>query len=329
MDEPLAYFNGQIIAASQARLAIYDAGFVLGATITEQTRTFGHRPWRLADHLHRLLRSLEAARMDVDLSKEQWISISKELIEHNARFVHQRDELGLIQFVTPGEYPTYAGMAAAGGARSAGFSLSPDGLKPALRSAAPTVCIHTFPLPFEVWAERMRRGAHLVTPPVRHMPPECCDPAIKHRSRFHYYLADQQARLVDPQASALLLDLAGNVTETSTANFLMVEKGTIVSPTMRNILPGISRQVVIELATRLGIPFAQRDFPIEAAMKAQEALLTSTPYCLMAVTQINGTMLSDGRPGPIFHRLLTAWSQEVGLDIACQIEEGAQRRSVG
>ena len=81
---------------------------------------------------------------------------------------------------------------------------------------------------------------------------------MKYRSRMHFYLADQEARLVDPEAVALLLDLDGNVTETSGANFLIVENGAIVSPTTVNTLPGISRAMVIELAAKLGIPFIER-----------------------------------------------------------------------
>ena len=106
--------------------------------------------------------------------------------------------------------------------------------------------MHTFPLPFELWAEKLLSGIHLVTPSIRHVPPQCYDPKMKCRSRMHYYLADQQARLVDRDAAALLLDLAGNVTETGAANFLIVEDGTIVSPSLRNTLPGVSRATVIE-----------------------------------------------------------------------------------
>jgi branched-subunit amino acid aminotransferase/4-amino-4-deoxychorismate lyase len=306
MDEPLAYLNGQTVPASQARLPLYDSGFVLGATVTEQTRTFRHRPWRLGEHLDRLWGSLERARIEIELSKEELATISQGLIEHNARLVDADDDLGLIQFVTPGAYPTYAPKS----------SISS-------RSRASTVCVHTFPLPFELWAEKMRAGAHLVTPSIRHLPPECCDPAIKNRSRFHYYLADQEARQTDLAASALLLDLQGNVTETSTANFLVVERGTIVSPTTRTILPGISRATVIDLAARLGIPFVERDFDTATALRAEEALLTSTPFCIMPVTRINGAAIGDGRPGEVFRRLLAAWSDEVGLDIARQIDGGA------
>jgi branched-chain amino acid aminotransferase len=124
------------------------------------------------------------------------------------------------------------------------------------------------------------------------------------------------------EASALLLDLAGHVTETNSGNFLMVERGVLVSPPTDYTLPGISRATVIELAAELGIPFAARDVPLSAALAADEAFLSSSSYCLMPVTKINDTVLGDGRPGPVFRQLLAAWSRRVGVDIERQIVGG-------
>ncbi len=125
---------------------------------------------------------------------------------------------------------------------------------------------------------------------------------------------------------ALLLDLDGNLTETSGANFLIVERGTIVSPTTVNALPGISRATVFELAGKLGIPFVERDLQVFSVINADEAFLTSTPYCMMPVTRINGLPIGSGKPGPIFRRLLQAWSAEVGVDIEKQILDGVKSR---
>jgi branched-subunit amino acid aminotransferase/4-amino-4-deoxychorismate lyase len=308
MTEPLVYLNGQMVPASQARLAIFDAGVVLGATVTEMTRTFKKKVFRLDDHLDRLYRSLRHTHMDVGLDRVGLKTISEELVTHNAKLLDEAGELGLIQFVTAGEYPTYAGMAG----------------RPA--RTTPTVCVHTFPLPFELWARKMQAGTHLVTPSIRHVPPQCYDPKMKYRSRMHFYLADKEAQQTDPDASALLLDLNGNVTETAAANFLIVERGVIVSPTLANILPGISRATVIELARALGIEFIERDLQVPDVTGADEAFLTSTPYCLMPVTKINSVHIGDGRPGPLYRRLLAAWGQRVGLDIEMQIVEGAKRR---
>lgn len=308
MTEPLVYLNGRMRPASQAGLAIYDAGIVLGATVTEMTRTFRGRLFRLEDHLDRLYRSLKYVRIDIGLSPQELTEISEELVAHNSGLLAEGEELGLIHFVTPGEYRTYAGSA--GGAPAAG----------------PTVCVHTFPLPYELWAEKLQQGARLVTPSIRHVPPQCYDPKIKYRSRMHYYLADQEARAADPAATALLLDLDGNVTETSGANFLIVERGTIVAPTLRNTLPGVSRRTVIELAAKLGIPFVERDFQVYDVMTADEAFLSSTPFCVMPVSHVNGAAVGDGVPGPIVDRLQRAWSEHVGLDIVEQIVSGAELR---
>ncbi len=305
MTEPLVYLNGHMTPASEAHLAIYDTGIVLGATVTDQARTFRRRLFRLDDHLDRLMRGLRTFGFDIGLTKENLAAISQQLIDHNAALLPPDAELGLIQFVTAGEYGPYAGMSG----RTA--------------RTTPTVCIHTFQLPLANWADRLRYGAHLVTPQVRHVPPECYDPSVKYRSRLHYYRADQEARRIDPAAAALLLDLRSNVTETSTANFLIGERGKIVSPTLANILPGISRQTVIELAERLGIEFVECDFDTARAIQAEEALLASTPFCLLPVTRINGGTIGDGRPGPIFERLLAAWSELVGVDIRQQILEAA------
>lgn len=304
MSEPLVYLNGQLVPASAAHLKIFDAGVVLGATVTEMTRTFRRRPFRLDDHLDRLFRSLRYMRFDIGLSKAQLAAVSHELVAHNADLLPEGGELGLIQFVTAGEVAMYAG----------GTGHSPR--------TSPTVCAHTFPLPFQTWAGKLREGVHLVTPSVRHVPPQCYDPKMKYRSRMHYYLADQEARLVDPEAQALLLDLDGNVTETNGANFLIVERGTIVSPTLRNTLPGVSRATVIDLAAGLGIPFVERDFQVFNAVNADEAFVASTPYCLLPVTKINGLAIGGGRPGPVFRRLLEAWSRQVGVDIERQILGG-------
>ncbi len=224
-----------------------------------------------------------------------------ELLAHNGRLLDDAAEMGLVHFVTAGEHAVYA-----------------VGRPP---RTGPTVCVHTFALPFALWADKLKRGTRLLTPSIRQVPPQCWDANMKCRSRMHYYLAEREVHRADPEASALLLDLAGNVTETSTGNFFLVARGVLVSPTLDNTLPGISRATVIELAGELGIPFEERDIPVSAAEHAEEAFLSSTSYCLMPVTRINDAPLGDGQPGPVYRRLLTAWSQRVGLNIERQMEE--------
>jgi branched-chain amino acid aminotransferase len=310
MPEAQVYLNGRNVPASQAHVAIYDAGLVMGATVTEQTRTFHHKAFRLEAHLERLFHSLAGVGFEINLTQDELAAVTLDLIERNAPLLPPGGELGVIHFVTAGEVVAYAGF-------ERGWQDPFYTAQPAPSAGEPTVCVHTFPLDFRRWTAAMREGAHLVIPSIRQIPPRCIDPAIKCRSRMHYYLADREARAADPAASALLLDLNGHITETSSANFLIVERDTIVSPTLNETLSGISRATVVELAERLGIQFTERDLLPSDAVRAEEAWLTSTPYCLLPVTKIDGI----AKPGPLFRRFITAWSELVGLDIERQVAD--------
>jgi branched-subunit amino acid aminotransferase/4-amino-4-deoxychorismate lyase len=305
MTEPLAYLNGRISPISQTTLSIYDMGIVMGASVTEMARTFHHEPFRIQEHVERLFRSVRHVGFEVDLTREAVIDLAKELIDHNARLIPPHHDLGLTMFITAGTSLVYTGYAGMSTYRK------------------PTICVHTFPLPFELWAEKYTHGQHVVTPSIRHLPPECLDPKIKSRSRMHWYLADEQARLVDPKAIALLVDRQDNVTETSTANLFIVQPGRLVTPTARNTLHGVSQQVIAELAEQFDLRFERRDLQTYDVINADEAFTTSTPYCLLPVTMINGRPIGAGRPGPVYDMLLKAWSHMVNLDIAGQMQAGA------
>jgi branched-chain amino acid aminotransferase len=300
MSEPLVFLNDRFVPANEARVAIWDAGVVQGATVAEMTRTFGQRPFRLDDHLDRLFRALRITRMDIHLSKADLADLSLRLLDHNIRLVDAAAELGLVHFVTAGEYGLYA------------WGCPPR--------REPTVCVHTFPLPFSEWRPLRKHGVRLIASSIRQVPPLCWDAGMKCRSRMHYYLAQREVRDRDPDAWALLLDMSGNVTETNSGNFLMVENGVIVSPPADYTLPGISRAMVRELAEELRIPFMERDISLAQARRADEALLSGTSYCLLPVAKIDEIPLGDGRPGPVYRQLLDAWSRRVGVDIEKQGE---------
>jgi len=291
------------VPASRAHLSIYDYGIVLGATITDFVRTFRGRPYRVEEHVRRFYDSCKYASLTPPIDALATIGVTEELVRRNLDATDGAAELGIIYFITPGENRVYAGSAGAG------------------RPQKATYCIHTFPLRFSMFGPLFTTGLHLLIPSTRHIPPECVDPKAKNRSRLHWWRAEQEAHLVDPNAVPLLLDLQGNLTETSGANFLLVRDGAVYSPMPRNILLGVSRHVVKELCGKLGIEFMERDLQVHDALTADEAFVTTTPYCMAPVTRINGVQIGDGRPGAIFNRILEAWSLEVGIDIRKQILE--------
>lgn len=309
MTEPVAYLDGDFVPLPEAKVSIFDLGLVQGATVTEMVRTFRHEPFRLDDHLDRLFGSLRSVGFAFSQSPQEVRRIALEVIRRNAQLVPAWQDFGLVLFVTAGQNLTYVGASGAERART------------------PTFCVHTFPLPYELWASKYDTGQHLVTPTARQIPADSLDPRIKSRSRLHWYLADQEVRRAHPHAAALLLDRNGNVTETSTGNFLVVRGRTICTPRTETTLCGVSQHVVSELAKRLDLEFRETDLSVDDVQNADEAFVSSTPYCLLPVTRLNDSSIGDGVPGAVFRQLMEAWNELAGLDIMSQMSDGAAART--
>lgn len=300
--EPWAFLNGDFVPQSRARLTLHDAGFVMGATVTDLCRTFHQQLYRFAEHLRRFMRSCQLAHIDLLPAAREMTDWAEKLLALNRDLLSPGDELALVMFATPGPIGFYLG--------------EPGGLG----DAAPTLGMHTFPLPWPRYERLVNQGASLWVPDIRQVPPACVDPHIKHRSRLPWWLADREIHAQHPGSQALLLDQAGHVTETASANFLAVRQRVVLSPPLANILEGISLGVVRELCRKLGIPFEERPLTLADCLAAEEAMLTCTSYCLAGVAQLQGQALAF--PGPIFCRLLQAWNEEAGLDIRGQILAG-------
>ena len=191
----------------------------------------------------------------------------------------------------------------------------------------PTFGMHCFELNLGANFEKYQTGIHVVTARIRHQPPECMDPKLKVRSRLYWFIADNEAHLVDPQATALVLDLNGNIAECHGSNFLIVQDGVILSPTTRNMLEGITWKTTLELAEKVGIPVEIRDITPHEAYNADEAFITSSSICTMPVTKLDQIQIGSGQPGPIVQRLLEAWSELAGYDVVdrCRLLHDRQR----
>ena len=297
MTDPQAYLNGNFVPASQAVVPAVDGGFVQGTTVAEQLRTFGGELFRLDDHLDRLFRSLAIVDVNPGLTAGEFARVAEELVAHNRALLSAGDDLALTMFVTPGAYPP----------------MVPG------KSGGATVCMHTFPLRFDLWALKYKRGELLATTNVAQVPTACWPPELKCRSRMHYYLADKEAATRYPNSRALMLDENGFVTETTTANIVLYEHGTgLVMPPRQKILPGISLAALLELAEQLEIECVERDLTPAEVANADEAFLTSTSPCMLPVARFNGQAIGEAVPGKIYQRLLSAWGELVGVDIAGQ-----------
>src|SRR5882757_7637329 len=299
MDQITVFLNGAWIPNSELHISVDDAGFLLGATVTERLRTFGGRVFRLAEHLDRLRNSLKIVGLDSDKICNQVATAVPEFLRRNGALIGAGDDWSIVAFATPG----VAG------------------------SGTPTVCVHGYPLPFKTWASKYETGVSVVVSQIRQIPPNCVPPELKCRSRMHFYLADREAAARQPGARAILLDQDGYIAEATSANVVVFREGEgFVSPPHDNILVGVSLGVVEELSARINVPFVTRRLTVDELCSADEALLTSTSICALPIVECNGHPIAGGKPGPVFRRLLSAWNDLVGLDIAEQARQYAARQ---
>lgn len=299
MNSSIAYFNGIWIPASQLSVAVDDLGFLMGVTVTERLRTFVGRPYRTTQHLTRLRRSLEIVGWDAESLLSKTSAAIEEFMIRNAEFVVAGDDWNIIVFITPGKTAD---------------------------AANPTLCVHGYPVPFQQWAHQFVLGVSAEIVEARLIPANCWPPELKCRSRMHYYLADRQARCESSAARAILLDQDGYVGEGSTANIIAyyADRG-LVTPRLDKVLPGVSQQVVFELADSLGIAHEEQDILPAKLAEADEVFFTSTSICLLPVVRLDGLPIGSAQPGDIYNLLLDAWSERVGLDIAAQAQKFAIR----
>ncbi|MCC6453864.1 MAG: aminotransferase class IV [Caldilineaceae bacterium] len=294
----LVYINGEYFPPDEAKISVFDAAVMLGDMVTESTRTFRHQPFKLEQHIDRLYKSLKVTRIDPAMTPAKLTEVTLDVLERNLAHVPADEDVWIVHNISRGR--------------------SVAGADPTKQRSAATMIVFTQPMILVDWARFYREGCHAVTPMSRAIPPQALDARIKNRSRMAYTLAEMEVKLVDPQAQGILLDVDGNVAENKGGNFFIVSEGVLKTPTTRNALAGISRATVLELAAELGIPTQVVDFQLYDIYTADEAFFTSTPYCIMPATRINGLDVGDGQVGTVTQRLLAAWSERVGMDIVGQ-----------
>lgn len=306
LSERVAYVNGQFLPEDQACVSVYDSAIIYGDMAFEVTRTFRHKLYRLDDHIGRLYRSLKFMRTDPGLSMQEMREAGLETVERNKHLLGPEEDYFVTHDVSRGRFPDFR--------------------EPGISYPRATVIVTSWPLTplLAPLAKFYDSGVHAVTVPNRTVPAQCIESKVKNRSRLHYWMGQMAADLVEPGAWPLFLDFDGFITESRGANFFLVRDGDIATPEGRNILRGVSRTVVMELAEQLDIPCYECNLEEYDLYAADEAFFTSTPFCLIPATRFNGLPIGNGKPGPLTQRLLAAWSQTVNVDIVGEVRNCAE-----
>ena len=290
--------NGQFVDRDKAQVSIHDRGFRLGDVVFDTSRTFNGQIFRLRDHLERFYRSLKYVRINPGMSIDEMEVATLEVVKKNEALRESlKDDYMISQIV------------------SGGISQRING---------PTVVIMIDPLGSPRWAPAYKDGASVVISKTRSYSSQSLDPKVKHYSRLNFVLAELEATDVDPGSLPLLLDLDGNVSESTGANFFIVSDKRLLVPKTESTLQGVSRLTITELAKSLGIPVIETNIQPYDVYTADEAFLCSTPYCILPVGKVDGRQIGDSVPGNITNQLLAAWSEKVGLDIVDQLRRLTQ-----
>ena len=296
-NERVAYHNGEIKPESRVLVSFRDRGFKFGEAVFDTARTIRHKPFKLVEHVERLFRSMRYLRIDAGLGRDEMVSISEEVLERNLHLIAPDEDYWLFQRVTPGSADPFLGEAA----------------------AEPTVIVECTPLPLKARAPLFRDGVRVQVPATRRTPPDAVSPRAKTQNYINLQLADQEVRAQDPYAWAVLLDHDGNIAEGLGSNVFFVRDGGLLTPRERFVLPGISRETVIELAGEEGIAVCETDLDLFDAFTCDECFLTSTSLCMVPVSSINGRPIGGGKvPGPVTARLIEAYRRLLDFDFVAQ-----------
>jgi len=297
--ERVVYFNGQIIPESEARVPFRDRSFKYGDGVFDMTRTFGHRIFKIEEHIKRFYNSLRYVRIDPGMSEKEMVKKSEEVLSANLHLLGPDDDFWVGQRVTRGVDLVGGDMWETSG--------------------GPTVIIECAPLPFKPRAHLYRDGIDVFIPSVRRTPPESFSPRAKSHNYLNMIMADMEAKSHNPEAWAILLDRDGFLTEGIGSNVFLVKDGSLLTPREQFVLGGISRETTIELAEKIDVPVVERDLDLFDAYTADEAFLTSTSLCICAVTTIQGQRIGNGKPaGPITKALMDAYVDFVDYDWVSQ-----------
>ena len=265
------FLNGKLLPIEQASVSVLDRGFIFGDGVYELVPVYSRVPFRLDEHLTRLERSLGEAKIRNPYSRAQWRSNIYQVID-----AQTFDDQGVYFQVTRGVAK-----------RDHAFP----------KSLEPTVFMMANPLVSPPQAQVDKGGAAVSATDNRWLR---CD--IKSISLIGNCLLRQMSAEAGAVETILFRD--GKLTEASASNVFIVKRGVIQSPPKSNlILPGITYDVVSELARANNLPIEFRDVSEAEVRAADEIWVTSSSKEVLAIVELDGKRVGDGRPGPVFRRL--------------------------
>lgn len=277
----LVWINGELKPTDQAVVSVFDHGLLYGDGVFDTMfATYGYI-FKLRQHLERFSRSLRATRMAMPIPEGDLEGVVRQTVAAN------------------GLRDAYIKIVATRG-------VSPEPLLDP-RNCAPTLIVFVRPYLSLAGAGKRETGLSTKLTSIQRVGHSALDPRVKNLNYLNLVLAKFEA--INANADeALLMDEEGFVCEAPGYNMFVVRDGVVLTPD-RGILEGITRETVLEICGELGVPTVIKSLAPFDLLVADEIFLTSTAAGLVPVTKVDGALIADGRPGPMFKKIDAAYDQ--------------------
>jgi branched-chain amino acid aminotransferase len=277
------WVDGELLDKEQARISVYDHGLLYGDGVFEGIRVYGGRIFERDAHLRRLYDSARAIRLNIPYTPEQLTSAMENTIRVN------------------GLTDCYIRLIVTRGIGCLG--LNPTGCRPGVVIIADSIALYP--------REMYEKGMSIITASVTRCHPNSIPPRVKSLNYLNNILAKVEA-IEAGVPEAIMLNQEGNVAECTGDNIFIVRAGQVQTPqTSDGILEGITRDVVLRLCRRLGIPAIEKTLQRHDLYIADECFLTGTAAEVIAVTRIDGRPIGAGEVGPVTQKLIDAFKRYV------------------
>jgi len=276
--ESSVFINGEFVPRSEAKVSVFDRGFLYGDGIFEGIRAYNGRIFRLDQHLARLYRGAKAILLEIPLAPQELREVVVESVRRS------------------GLSDAYIRLVVSRGCGDLG--LDP---RQCHTPATVVVIVDRLALyPKEVYAS----GLEVITCFTRRNLPAALNPEVKSLNYLNNILAKIEVVKADAH-EGIMLNHLGYVAEATGDNIFIVRNGQIVTPPVHTgILEGITREVVFELAAVMNLPLREDDMSLYQVYTADECFLTGTAAEIVPVAKVDGRVIGDGRPGPTTRRLM-------------------------
>lgn len=284
----LVYMDGEYVPQEDAKISVYDHGFLYGDGVFEGIRAYHGRVFKLDEHLDRLYRSAKAIMLEIPLSRKAVRSAVVDVLKRNGL------SDGYVRLIVT---------------RGRGDL----GLDPRKCTAGPSVVIIADKIALYP-KEMYEKGLEVMTVVTRRNLPEAINPAIKSLN----YLNNIVAKLEVTRAHLLegvMLNHQGFVAEATGDNIFVYRQNRLITPPLSvGILEGITRDTVIDLAREAGVPVGEEVFNQYDLYNADECFLTGTAAEIVPVVKIDGRIIGEGRPGPVTRDLIARFRELTATD---------------